>query len=338
MVQTVTNGIGMQLQIAKNDQLYYFEYDDEAPVHNIRRFNFTPAFAYIGGYGVLGSFNGLVCLHDCGYPTGYRICNPLTREYVKLPEFKRDSRCIPWTRGFGYLPLSNEYKVVHIDMLRTDLNVVEVLVYTIGSGNGWRNVGRFDIQSGEACVEDGVFVNGGLHLVETNEGRVFVFDLIEEKFCEPVSPPPLPPGSECCGCSPIGVLDGVLHYGIRYSCQITNCLCYDIWPLKGKNDIRDTKEKVEQKPLGWSKEFGFPRRQPFAFTKSGGVLYFDYSSLRIYDAIASTSKELVRFSEVGEIYPHKNTFVSLKELGEHDVKIMDSAKSIEDRKPFFSAR
>ncbi|XP_026420805.1 F-box protein At3g07870-like [Papaver somniferum] len=225
------------LVLNENKGFYYFEYDaDETPTGRIRRINLTPPIAYVGGYKVFGSFNGFVCLCEYRYGT-VCICNPLTKEYVELPEIIRDwgsDRYVPpWTRGFGYLPSTNEYKVVEIYRLRTDLNIVEVLMFTVGSGNGWRNVGRFEIQSGEAYVEDGVFLNGALHFVEIDEGRVFVFDLIEEKFCEHVSPPPRPPGSTSYEYFSIGVFGGVLYYAIRYYCRNILHTCYDIWPLKG---------------------------------------------------------------------------------------------------------
>ncbi|XP_026428710.1 uncharacterized protein LOC113324626 [Papaver somniferum] len=299
--------------LSESKHFYYFEYkdnNDDTPIDSIKRINFTPLF----GYRVFGSFNGLVC-----FRTGFRydsvyICNPVTREYVKLPKFNRDSdHSIPWTRGFGYLPLTNEYQVVEIHRLSADLNIVEVLVYTVGGGSGWKIVGRFDIQDGKAHVEKhGVFVNGALHWVESTCGRVFVFDLTEEKFREHVSRPPRPPDSLWPEYGSIGVVGGVLYYFVKYFSQITRMHSYDIWPLKGKNDTGDMKEQVVQEPLGWREKFTFYVGKPLSFTKSSGVLYFNSRDLGIYDASASTSKELVRFSAVSQIFPHKNTLVSLK--------------------------
>nr|QBG82566.1 elongation factor G [Papaver somniferum] len=67
------------------------------------------------------------------------------------------------------------------------------------------------------------------------------------------------------------------------------------------------KEQVEQEPLGWSKEFCLPGKRPLALTKSGSVLCFDYMSLSIYDAISSTSKEIVDSLHSYRIFAHKNT-------------------------------
>lgn len=56
----------------------------------------------------------------------------------------------------------------------------------------------------------GVFANGALRWVD-KRGRVLTFDLTEEKFREPLSPPPSPH----LGVTPfdtVGELDGVLYY------------------------------------------------------------------------------------------------------------------------------
>ncbi|XP_026421098.1 putative F-box protein At1g32420 [Papaver somniferum] len=225
----------------------------------MRTINFTPPFA-TSGYTFFGSINGLVCL------SGYHdrsvcICNPVTKEYVKLPKFSRDSdsdQYFPWARGFGYLPLTNEYKFVESIRLKTDLSIVEVGVYTFGSGNGWRNVGRFDLKCGDTLIDNGVFVNGALYWVNKTGGVVFVFDLTEEKFREQISPHPKPTGWWH-GYS-IGVLGGALYYAIEHGYQLNESTS-DIWLLKGKNDSHDMKEQVHQETLGWSHEFSYPEKK-----------------------------------------------------------------------------
>ncbi|XP_026419194.1 F-box/kelch-repeat protein At3g23880-like [Papaver somniferum] len=285
----------------------------------MRRINFTPPFAY-SSYIFLGSINGLVCLSEF-HDTSVCICNPVTKEYVNIPKFSRESdsdQYKPWARGFGYLPLTNEYKFVESVRLKTDFSIVEVAVYTVGSGKGWRNVGRFDLKCGDTLIDHGVFVNGALSWVNKCGGMVYVLDLAEEKFREHISPPPKPPG--WWHGYAIGVLGGVLYYATEHGYHLSESTS-DIWLLKGKNDSQGTKEQVEQETLGWSYEFSYPEKKPFALV-NGGVLYFHLWSLGIYDAVTSTSKELVRFSSVEQLLPHKNTLISLKELGEEDVKIL----------------
>ncbi|XP_026405521.1 F-box/kelch-repeat protein At3g06240-like isoform X2 [Papaver somniferum] len=321
-----------------NQDLYYFEYiekhdEKKPPVHSIKRINVTLPleFSY---YKVLGSFNGLVCLYgwkDTDNDCTACICNPMTREYVELPKINSierdcDDMCIHLSAGFGYLPLTNEYKVVELYKLRGEFDFIEVAVYTLGGGNGWRNVGRIHFQSSEKYSQYGVFANGALHWVDEIVGTVLVFDLTEETFSGYVSPPPMPANS--IWDYSVGVLGRVLYCTVEYNdLIIRGCSYSELWRLTAKNDIHGIIEQVEQEPLGWTKEvLCFPRKMQLAFTKSGGPLCFDDRSFDIYDSIASTLKELiVGLSAGNQIFPHKNTLVSLKELGE-DTKIMENRK------------
>ncbi|XP_026420477.1 F-box protein At2g40925-like [Papaver somniferum] len=265
-------------------QLHYFEYDEKLDKTLIRRINFTPTFPF--SCEVLGSINGLICLYGYDGLTAC-ICNPVTRENVMLPSIK------------------------------TDCDIVNVAVYTLGSSNGWKNVGMLESEFCDLFFHHGVFVNGALHWMDKRGGMVYVFDLAEEKFREPISPPTFPPGRMWQHYTlALGVLDGVLYFSIRYDCQITGCPCSYIWLLK---------KQVGNESLGWSKKFLNLRREPLAFTKRGGVLCFDDSSLEIYDPILSASRKLVGFSAFTQIIPHKNTFASLKELGVEDINLMESA-------------
>ncbi|XP_026408654.1 uncharacterized protein LOC113303761 [Papaver somniferum] len=236
----------------------------------------------------------------------------MTREYVMLPDIKRNCDDFHRSSGFGYLPLSNEYKVVELYNLEEDINSTKVVVYTLGSGSGWINVGRFGINSLRTSQKYGVFLKGALHWMHISDRKVFVFDLVEEKFHEHGLPLSHPfPVSTMCNSS-IGVLGGLLYYYLGYLCPIIRCIYSDIWILKGNDDICYMEEQVEQEPLGWLKEFCIPGKRPFALTKSGCVLCFTYNSLSIYDAISSTSKELVDSLNFYRIIPHNNTLVSLK--------------------------
>lgn len=249
-------------------QLHYFEYDEKLDKTLIRRINFTPPFPF--SCEVLGSINGLICLYGYNGLTAC-ICNPVTREYVMLPSIKRDCDDRQYnfcSNGFGYLPLTNEYKVVVL--YKREVDFADVAVYILGSSNGWKNVGRLESEFYNLFFHDGVFVNAALHWMDKRGGMVYVFDFAEEKFCEPISPPPFPPGRMWQHYTlALGVLDGVLYFSIRYDCQITGCPCSDIWLLK---------KQVGNESLGWSKKFLNLRREPLAFTKRGGVLCFDDSS------------------------------------------------------------
>ncbi|XP_026400309.1 putative F-box protein At3g10430 [Papaver somniferum] len=266
-------------------KFHYFEYDEnnkETPINCIRRININPQFENYHYY-VLGSVNGLIYLYEWRVHT-YYICNPVTREYVMLPKTSDDqygnlcygcfcvNQYIHFGSGFGYDSLADEYKVVELYKLRRNTSFIKVGVYTLGSGKGWRIVGRLDYKICKFGAHGGVFGNGALHWVDKEGGRVLTFDLTEEKFHQPLSPPPSP----CLGVMPfgtVGLLDGVLYYVTTHDYKIIEDRCLDIWLLRKKNDIPDMKEQVENESLGWSKEFGFIKREPLAFTKRGSVLF-----------------------------------------------------------------
>ncbi|XP_026443271.1 F-box protein At3g07870-like isoform X2 [Papaver somniferum] len=319
--------------------LYYFKYDDEDdtfPIRTFRMINLTPPYRS-HEIKVLGSFNGLVCLHGWDDHYFYCICNPVTKEYVMLPKIEKDYPVhdVKWSRGFGYLPLTNEYKVVQF-MVRKEYKFpesvvfTEAFVYTLGSGNGWRNVGRLDYEGCymyDGCrvyAEFGVFLNGVLHWAHIEGGKVLTLDLAEEKL-EYLSPPPLPLDGGNRYRYSMGVLDRVLYYAMsqatRDFSQTESTYC-DIWLLKNNNDISD----AEQEHLGWSKEFSLPERELLAFTKSGGILCFGYRSLNIYDPVASSLETLADFNVFQQIIHFKTTFVPLKGLAgeEEDIKFMES--------------
>ncbi|XP_026420580.1 putative F-box protein At1g53550 [Papaver somniferum] len=167
---------------------YYFECDEnhDEPIQRTKRIKFSSPFS---DTMFVGSCNGLICLLDYDYPS-FCICNPITREYVLLQYFKRDAEEYDhWVGGFGYLSSTNEYKVVGICKLESGF--VEVYIYTLGSGYGWRNVGNFNFELSQRRMDHGIFLNGALYWMDSKLKTILTFDLAKEKFCENLSPPPL---------------------------------------------------------------------------------------------------------------------------------------------------
>ncbi|XP_026417094.1 uncharacterized protein LOC113312565 [Papaver somniferum] len=235
----------------------------------------------------------------------------MTKEYVILPEPTHN-----FGYGFGYIPLTNEYKVV---ALCKSSNFIEVMVYTLGSDNiGWRSVGMF-IHAGQ-CDTDingrlGVFVNGALYWV--HDGReILVFYLAEERFYLHIR---LPPQGGYLMDDKIGVLGGFLFHTMRYSYSDDSAASHDVWLYKKKNDNDDMKQQDV------TKEFKLPAEEILDFTRSGGILTYSSNNLNLYDPKTSTSKTLAFFREgFRRVFPHRNTLLSLEELGEEDTEIMKS--------------
>ncbi|XP_026420772.1 putative F-box protein At5g42430 isoform X1 [Papaver somniferum] len=177
--------------VEAENQFHYFEYDENnkgTPIDSIRRININPAFENVD-YFHYGSVNGLIYLYKWrDHPSC--ICNPVTREYVMLPTPETSygvNEHIHVSSGFG---------------LRCTLLAV---------ARGGDVLGDFwIIKISKSYNGPSVFANGALRWVD-KRGRVLTFDLTEEKFREPLSPPPSPH----LGVTPfdtVGELDGVLYY------------------------------------------------------------------------------------------------------------------------------
>ncbi|XP_026420584.1 putative F-box protein At1g19160 [Papaver somniferum] len=299
--------------------LWYLDYNDKLeskPVQRITRFNFTPPPRH---FWVVGSVHGLICL---GRGPSFLICNPITREYVLLPEIKRDQdegididfSCMS---GFCYVSSTNEYKVIRID---ADMNPSIVHIYTLGSGNGWRKLGNNF--SSEWCHFH--WNDAALYWLDDELKMIGTFDFVEEKFGEFISPPPLPPDSEwfCCH---LGVLDGSLYF--IGNVDLIEDDIHDSWLFKPKNNDNAMKKGDGHRALGWSQEFKVEKTRLLEVAKSCGAFNLYWYHLSSYNIKASTSKMLVDFKQRNcKLIPHKNTLVSLKEFGELDTKTMETVE------------
>ncbi|KAJ8750015.1 hypothetical protein K2173_013930 [Erythroxylum novogranatense] len=147
-------------------------------------------------HNIIGSCNGLLCISDVLHIDPMYILNPFVGSHTRLP------RPISYheqevTLGFGYHPITKEYKVVRItSYVNKDsyLSLVgwfeesDVQVFTLGM-KAWRSIGtiawRIDGISSEALS------NGALHWVTMRREylpnhslHIVSFDLGEERFKE----------------------------------------------------------------------------------------------------------------------------------------------------------
>ncbi|XP_026436284.1 F-box protein At3g07870-like [Papaver somniferum] len=298
-------------------EIFYAEYDEkchEKPLTRKTSINFDPPVRY--NYYSVCSCDGLLCFTGL-FNGGKRarlhygptcICNPITREYVILPDYEGKYR---WY-GFGYVVSTNEYKVVRISESGGDSNVGIIQVNTLGSGIGWRNAGMLDINMKYVRKGDGAFAGEALHWVDTKRTIILAFSLVDEKFSELPSPPP------SLARASVPYLDVKLGVsGDFLSATYYNASDSDLWFFKKNKDNSD---------LSWSKEFGFRSHilPPFEFTKSGRLLCHENENIYTYDPKASFTKlDVSSGKAVSDAIPYKNTLVSLKVLGEKDVKTME---------------
>ncbi|XP_026396431.1 F-box/kelch-repeat protein At3g23880-like [Papaver somniferum] len=270
-------------------------------------------------YNFVGSCTGLVCLNGCydnegvNYEPVY-ICNPITRECVFLPEFERtDDHGVRLLTGFGYVSKTNEYKVVRMYKLLKEPNFVHAEVYTLGSGKGWRNLGKkFDKDLDSFVSICGVLVNELEWLCwQLKNGKVVAFLLSCEMMIE------VPTSISTSWEYKLGVLGGSLS-GTYYDRDSNT---YDVLLLK--------KEK-ENGPFRWTEEFslsGTHAHEWLGLTCRRALLCWSETKVLIQDLNSVYPKLLVDFKVkcIHQAIPHMNTLVSLKALGEENTNIMETA-------------
>lgn len=222
---------------------------DHHDIHHAPLMRFEPKFGVhdTPQLWLSGSVDGLVCLwHYDGGDATY-ICNPVTREYILLPDhnYIRKSYAIV-IYGFGSVASTKKYKVVRFYQgnfpSEEGLYKSECEVYTLGTG-AWRSLGHVPFVLGGR--QTGVFVNGNLHWLAYDQDNinshelVCTFDMEKESFQLTASAPEPP--------------IGYLEYLIRSLGLLRGCLCvcdntskseFVIWLMK---DYRLAKKS-------WTKE------------------------------------------------------------------------------------
>lgn len=107
------------IALTLDESFQYFVYNENhESIERIRRLNFNLPFG--GHTRILGSSNGLICLSRRLKEEKTYVCNPITREYVMLPEIIKRESCdfepyhIHGTCSFGFVSSTNEYEVLRI--------------------------------------------------------------------------------------------------------------------------------------------------------------------------------------------------------------------------------
>ncbi|CAK9180398.1 unnamed protein product [Ilex paraguariensis] len=183
------------------NQLYFVELSDQKEI--VRKIQ-TPFSASMPEFNVVGSCNGLLCLSDSLFDGLLYVYNPFTRKHRELPksiQFEEQEVMF----GFGFHPVTKEYKVVKIIYYANAYNAhnrpwryrrfrirdfphSEVQILGLSS-NTWRSIGKVPYQLDRRSSE--ALVNGRIHWVTQRgnyhgvRGRIIVsFDLADEQFRE----------------------------------------------------------------------------------------------------------------------------------------------------------
>ncbi|KAK9016006.1 hypothetical protein V6N11_007093 [Hibiscus sabdariffa] len=219
---------------------------------------------------LVASVNGLLCF--CNYSV-IHICNPLTRDFVELPML---SRCYGelGILGFGFSPMTREYKVVEIVYRRKRFRFEshlaasypfqsQVRILTLG-GSQWRSLGMIPYQF--IRPQSQVTVNGRLHWISHPgniivNNRIISFDLTTEQFQE--IPPPDNVTLDRRVFELVVLRDHLCAAVSNISCGL------DIWVMKEYN----VKES-------WVKEFMIEGYLPVEFHSMNGRIPFFRSEFR----------------------------------------------------------
>lgn len=130
----------------------------------------------VGGCFILGSSNGLVCVSTIY--VDILVANPSTREVRKLPK-PTIHDILSLYGGFGYDPLTDDYKVIIVDNRHKTRNQVLSL-----KSNVWKVIEQVKYT---LISKVGILCNGALHwfMNDENMNEVIVsFDLSLEEFKE----------------------------------------------------------------------------------------------------------------------------------------------------------
>ncbi|KAI5683110.1 hypothetical protein M9H77_04338 [Catharanthus roseus] len=220
-------------------------------------------------FNVIGSCNGLLCLVNSLLDETLYIYNPFTSKFKELPKPTPVYQDQIVMYGFGFHPITNQYKVIKITYYPNALNLnsihrpgrgilllhrhsnSSVQVFCVGkSSNQWRNIGKIPYKLQKNCSP--VLLNGRLHWTANqvrNQGqhnpgvvRIVSFDLSDELFREIESPE-------------LGT-----HVYIRRDYHISSlggCLCIVV-PLRGTSDCSSldiwVMKEYDMKE-SWVKEF-----------------------------------------------------------------------------------
>jgi len=152
-------------------------------------------------FSIVNSCNGLLCLSEPCSKNPLVICNPATREFIRLPEASYDWLKMPRVQpkvqaGFGFQPKTNEYKVVILwkkHVQQTNYWVFERVVleiHTLGTPS-WRNV-EVDPQISFWSLMYPTCVNGALHWIiyeDLQQKSILCFCFESERLQSFPSPP-----------------------------------------------------------------------------------------------------------------------------------------------------
>ncbi|KAM7503030.1 hypothetical protein LguiB_001934 [Lonicera macranthoides] len=288
-------------QIIRTEKEHFSVHFDNQTFCEITKLDCPFTSSANGYFRIIGTFNGLICLSDdegC-YMDKIILWNPSLKKYVILPKptviFKTHGH-YQHSIGFGYLPATNDYKIVRVVYLRlpdSDKVPPEVEIYEL-STDSWRNVNAGDF----SCVirerASQAFLNGAVHWAGfyNSENLIVSFDMGSETFGAMMVPNGLQNEWRLC-VSTFGESLSLIHDGDNFCC---------IWVMKEYGVANS-----------WTKLITIDHEQhviwrPVFFRENGDILLVRHSGNTIFDSGNLVSYD-PKSKEIKNLGVHENAYL-----------------------------
>lgn len=277
-------------------------------------------------YRVVNSCNGLLCLSCPSDNDPLVVCNPITGEFINLPNSKKiESQGEIMSCGLGFSPASNQYKVIRIfqnetlDPRRTNFIDwgITAEIHTLGTET-WKEI---DFSAEEIFGLCPTYFNGFLYWpCQAPPFCVISFD-VENERVRSISRPPM---GDYRG--RVEVRIGVLGGELSVSCYL-NSGETEVWVMKGYG----VWSKVFSFCLDGGKIWHFGPCLPVKYLNNEAMLLFNSSTNSfIYKHPRKPGFQYFKLQQayaLVELTAYVPSFVSLKDvLSGLDVKVLESRR------------
>ncbi|XP_059439285.1 F-box/kelch-repeat protein At3g23880-like [Corylus avellana] len=289
--------VKMRDEITKNDVVSTLSYETLQVLHSQP---LPPPFI------VLGSCNGLVCLHD-DYALRVVLWNPATKETKVVPKSNLPHFISAFHKlgvdgiGFGFDAKTNDYKIINLLTIYESHSrgkMAQSEVYSLNA-DSWRKVDPppFSISPVYSSVRGmNTYTNGmaSLEAYGDNRGNLLSFDMSNEVFLKTPKPDDVFL-DEFSDWTDIFVLNESIALVVLVWDKGMSEICYDIWLLL-EVDVKDSWTKLFS--IGPFTDFKQPR--PLGFWKNDAVLFENLDGqMVLYDP---STKEMTNLPIHGETY------------------------------------
>ncbi|KAF7831474.1 F-box protein interaction domain protein [Senna tora] len=281
-------------------------------------------------FAVVNSCKGLLCLCDPMYNNPLVVCNPITGEFIRLPEASNTRGTCDC--GFGYHKKTGEFKVIRVydNYVQDPTNAKEWFsngrvaeMLTLGNGT-WKSVGE-DIIPSELRFPTSV--KGALHwlrpLSAGTENLIVRFNFELERF--EIFPCPLCLVNIHGGLKLRNITMGELDRRL-YLCGVFDFDHINLWLMK-KYGVRDSWSKIYNidmmTPDRWPFEFYRPIK---LFNKGAAILMYHSCNCLIYlerEGCGFNFFKVRRTRFKFEAFAHIPSLISLKDAVKGDVEVQN---------------